>query len=303
MEDILFSIICCPRCAGDLECVATGVRCRSCGVKYDTVDGIPIFVDSVRSNWDIDLAKEKWHSFYDGFDWEAQRQEYDSANLPYIYKHLPPLEENSIFLEIGSGPSYLSYDLAGKRVKVICVDFDLEVLRKAKTCFERHGRVGIFICANIHRLPFKEGVIDCAAGIGVLEHSADLLQSVHEVHRILKPGGHTFQTLPCLSLLTLINASLRYGNVPHVPILGVLIRWLHIGLFKTRYMKYGYEESYSKGYLRRQFREGGFSVIDIGFYDHDQVILKKWSKLLSRMSYRLIRHRPFWDIVYVRASK
>jgi ubiquinone/menaquinone biosynthesis C-methylase UbiE len=303
MDEALLGVVCCPRCEGDLLPTASSLRCKSCAVTYRVIDGIPVLLDSSAGEWDVDLAKDKWHSFYDSLNWEAQRQEYDSANLTHIYKQLLPLEEDRLFLELGSGPSYLSYDLADRHVKVVCLDFDVDVLRKAKASFDRHGRAGWFVCGNVHRLPFKKGVFDCAAGIGVLEHSADLLRSINEVHRVLKPGGRTFQTVPCLSLLTLVNASLRYGNVPHVPILGPLIRLLHVNLLKTRYMKYGYEESYSRGYLQREFSAGGFSKVEVGFYDHNQVILKRSAGFASGISHHIIKLRPFWDIVCVKAYK
>lgn len=301
----LLNILCCPNCHRDLYLRENTFYCSFCQEEYKIINGIPVLLNLTKEKSDkniINLSKEKWHKFYKNFNWEAERKKYNSLNLPYIYKHLFPIKENEFFLEIGSGPSFLSFDLAGKGIKVVCVDFDLEILKIAKKHFLQHRREGIFICANILRLPFKDELFDFSVGIGVIEHSGNLLKSIQEIKRVTKKNGYTFQTVPYLSLTTLINSSLRYGTVPHFPILNILFSFFHLKLLKGKLMKYGYEESFTLGFLKNSFKKSDFRKIEIDFYDYNQTIFKKY-KLLGNIFYKIIRLKPFWDIVFIKAFK
>lgn len=55
---------------------------------------------------------------------------------------------------------------------------------------------GRLVLADGHRLPFADASFDGALLKDVVEHSADPLQMLTEVHRVLKPGGRILITTP-----------------------------------------------------------------------------------------------------------
>ena len=212
------------------------------------------------------------------------------------------------FLEIGSGPGFLAVDLAERGAHSVCIDLDLEVVRRARCSVgSRTGRID-FVCGNVNQLPFRDGMFDLSAGIGVLEHSRSIEHSIRELARVTRANGLTFQTVPYCSLFTLVNASLRSGTIPRVPVLRQLVELVHLKILRARYMRCGYEESYTYRFLERAFRRGGFvGQVKVGFYDYDQTMFRK-RKHLARLVHRLIHLRllnmtPFADIAYVEAYR
>ncbi len=300
MTEDFFGMLCCPHCLNELEKKREALFCVSCRKNYEIINGIPVFFRANNAeNQDSSVNHEKWSEFWHNFDWEAEKLKYDQDNTPFILKYLTASAPHSLFLEIGSGPSFLSFYLAEHGFRVVCVDFDLAVLEIAKKHFERHGVDGFFVCADIIHLPLRSESIDISAGIGVIEHSRTIEISVRELFRVAKGGGYTFQTVPALSLLT-FTLNQRHGVMPRLPILRELFSFLHTKILGSRLMKHGYEEEFTEGFLRRLFLAAGFSKIESGFYDYNQTIARK---IFGNVFRPLIKLRPFWDLIYVRAYK
>lgn len=298
----LLDILCCPECKVDLVITGDSLFCAEGDHAYKVIEGIPVLLPSEVS-WEVNISHEKWHDFYKDFKWEDEKKHYTEANLPYIFKYLEPCGEKDLFLEIGGGPSFLSFSFASKGLDVVSLDFDLEILKIAKKQFDKHGCQGFFVCANINKLPFKEKTFDFSAGLGVIEHAGDVEATLLELKRITKAGGYIFQTVPCFSLLTLVNNALRYGTMTPIRSLNALIALVHIRLLGSSHMKYGYEESYNVSYLKKVLHRIEFKEITINFYDYNQTLFKKYGTLLSGFVRRFIKHRLFWDIIYIKASK
>jgi len=306
-DKALMDILCCPKCRGGLSQAERGLACSACDVTYGVVDGIPVFAPAETQGHDVRVNAIKWKEFWEGFDWEAQRESYLLANLPHIYSHLGSIQPRDWILELGSGPSYLSFDLASKGIHVVSIDLDISVLQNAKENFSKHGREGHFVQGSIYRLPFKERAFDASAGIGVLEHARDIEIPIQELFRVTKDGGYTFQTVPHLSFTTFLASSIRFGTIPHVPVLEQLVSLVHMKILGMRYMRYGYEESYTYGFLEKVFRRAGFASVDVGLYDYNQTLWRN-RKQLAPFFYRLIRMKfvglePFSDIAYARSVK
>ena len=303
----LVSILECPRCGSVLaQEMHSLLRCRTCDAQFDVVEDIPIFDGSADNGEDIDINRTKWKELWDKFDWAANLSGYERDNLPYIRRHLgdpPP----GWFLELGGGPSYLSFDLSSRGLNVVSMDLDLSILIKAREHFLRHHRNGYFVCANVMRPPFRSGIFTASAGIGVLEHSRSLSRSVAALARITRSGGYTLQTVPHLSLLTLVNGTLRFGTVPHMPILQSVVPLVHRDLLGKRFMRYGYEESFSHRFLKTTFGQNGFRQVEVGFYDYNQTLCRRSPRLRTHMrklmTLSLFGYRLFDDIAYVRAAR
>jgi SAM-dependent methyltransferase len=57
---------------------------------------------------------------------------------------------------------------------------------------------GVDLCAGTERLPFGDGEVDAVICTGVLEHVADPALAVAQFHRVLRPGGTVFCSVPFL---------------------------------------------------------------------------------------------------------
>ena len=304
----LWEVLAYPRCRSEVHRESQSLVCEKCGASYEIVDGIPVFTNGDISRPDVRLTREKWQMQWKDLDWESARANYAIGNLPYIYRHMPEAVRGRWFLEIGSGPGFLSFDMVGKGAKCVCIDLDIDVLRVARRNAGTSSDRITFVCGNMNQLPLRTEVFDSSAGIGVLEHSRSIEDTLRELARVTKPDGFTFQTVPYCSLLTLFNASLRFGTIPQVPVLRQLVELLHLNVLQARYMRCGYEESYTYGFLQRVFRRAGFSrLIDVGFYDYNQTLFRR-RKRLAVIVHRVIRLQvlgvtPFADIAYVRAYR
>jgi SAM-dependent methyltransferase len=112
-----------------------------------------------------------------------------------------------------------------------------------------------------YKLPYDSAAFDVVVGEGVLEHVEDDLNSVREVHRVLKPGG-TFG-ITCLpnqwSYTEAVQRWRRAGNHERLYTMGAATRLLEENGFKvikTRYclmaptMLNGFPTALQQGYQR-----------------------------------------------------
>jgi SAM-dependent methyltransferase len=87
---------------------------------------------------------------------------------PQIPKTLQMLPANARVLDVGAG---------GRRILPGIVTFD--------AC----PGPQVDIVGDIHKMPIEEHAFDCVFCTGTLEHVRDPWSAVHEIHRVLKPGG------------------------------------------------------------------------------------------------------------------
>jgi SAM-dependent methyltransferase len=181
-------------------------------VRYPVVDGVICLTGEAALRDDRPHAGEaRLHPvtaglqrFYDDVGWRAGEEQFEDAKLfedlrpvsaEYIHRchlrvrdHLPP--SGDLLLDAGSGPvqfpEYLTYH-EGFR-KRLCVDISLAALRQARA---RLGNRGIYVQADLTRLPIADRSIDAAVSLHTLYHVPAELQETAflELHRVLKPGG------------------------------------------------------------------------------------------------------------------
>jgi len=94
-----------------------------------------------------------------------------------IREMLRNFDEESIILNLGSGPTYYM-----NRKDIINVDIfpfrEIDVL------------------ANVDNLPIENETVDVIISVAMLEHVGDPKKVVEEMHRVLKPGGRVICYLP-----------------------------------------------------------------------------------------------------------
>jgi ubiquinone/menaquinone biosynthesis C-methylase UbiE len=101
--------------------------------------------------------------------------------------------KHGTILDIGSGPGFLSTEIARKSPALLVCGIDLS-RRMAVTAARRARgiRNAQFVFGNAARLPFKDGSIDLAVSTGVFHHLKSPRLVFDECYRVLKPGGEAW---------------------------------------------------------------------------------------------------------------
>jgi SAM-dependent methyltransferase len=148
--------------------------------------------------------KRRVKTFYDTFGWRrndegtyndtalfadlaATLRQYYERTDDRVRRYLRP--RGAYFLDAGSGPvpydNYIALS-AGYRFRV-CADFSELALREARS---RLGDKGRYVCADITRLPFKDGVFDAVFSAHCIYHipADEQARAISELQRALGPG-------------------------------------------------------------------------------------------------------------------
>jgi 2-polyprenyl-3-methyl-5-hydroxy-6-metoxy-1,4-benzoquinol methylase len=113
---------------------------------------------------------------------------------PYAFNHLTEFSGGRPvhIADIGSGVTFFPFALSRAGLSVTCTDLDevcgRELTRAASVVPHAPGRVA-FRHTNGMSLPFRDGEVDGATCISVLEHVPEHLKMVGEMARIIRPKG------------------------------------------------------------------------------------------------------------------
>ena len=95
-------------------------------------------------------------------------------------------------LDWGCGKGQISYLLKGKGFSVTSCDRNIasddSAFGQVTPIIDDH-KIDVIPLNDPIELPFREGELDCVVSFGVLEHVPHDLQSLKEIHRVLKAGG------------------------------------------------------------------------------------------------------------------
>ena len=103
--------------------------------------------------------------------------------------HLAP---DARVLEVGPGPGYFSPSVARHvpRGRLVLVDVQREMLRKARRRVEREGHFNVgYVHASGAKIPFAAGSFDAAFLVAVLSEVPEPDACVAALHRVLCDGG------------------------------------------------------------------------------------------------------------------
>ena len=92
-------------------------------------------------------------------------------------------------LEIGVGLGADHQKLAENGAVLTGIDLTPRAINHTKRRFELMGLNSELQIADAENLPFEDNSFDAVYSWGVLHHSPDTQKAVHEVYRVLKPGG------------------------------------------------------------------------------------------------------------------
>jgi len=110
-----------------------------------------------------------------------------------IIRELRRCHPQGILADIGCGPGYLTADIAKlfPHLSIIGVDISEEMMQKAIANLSMlgFGERAIFRQGDIHKLPFDPNSVDFIITTLSLHHWSEPAKAIHEIHRVLKPGG------------------------------------------------------------------------------------------------------------------
>lgn len=108
-----------------------------------------------------------------------------------IVRNELPDPEGKLMLEAGCGKGEIALRVAEAGVIPVLLDTSLSALKYCKARGDSLGVASMVLQASILQLPFKEGVLDFAFNVGVLDHFGPEKrdEAVREMLRILKKGS------------------------------------------------------------------------------------------------------------------
>jgi len=123
-----------------------------------------------------------------------------------------------VILDVWSGRGIFSKVLASKKHLVIALDIEEDLLKGIKSPYILSVR------ADAHYIPLRDGSVDCALAISLLEHLENPKRCVEELYRVLKCDGIAVIQLP----------NLQYLFEPHTkwPLLGLMPKRLQLRILK-----------------------------------------------------------------------
>lgn len=107
--------------------------------------------------------------------------------------------DGALVLELGCGPGLYARRLAQRfpAVQVIGVDHSVAQLRRARRAAMALQLPGCsFLEADVRALPFADGSVDAVVVARLFTVLHERTAAVHEIHRVLRPGGRVFVAEP-----------------------------------------------------------------------------------------------------------
>jgi ubiquinone/menaquinone biosynthesis C-methylase UbiE len=250
------------------------------------------------SNETDTITRSKWKEAYQ----RSSEVRYDPRDIHpatlvsrnYIQKYMSPSDK--LFLEAGCGTARSSLDTAlTHNVTVVCLDIITEALLIAKRLFKENNASGCFIRADMRLLPFTDETFDFIFSDGVVEHIRETSLAISEFFRVLKKGGRLLLTVPQISISMLTLGQLR-GNIPNIPLLRRILIFIQMQVLNRRFMKNGYEQSFTLSQLKRLLNI--FSFVEVGLYETFHEL--KWLKIaaLQKSIQSLMKHKLFCPLIY-----
>ena len=108
--------------------------------------------------------------------------EYEDQVLPLVARHLTGARR---VLDIGCGEGQVARCIAGLGADVVGLDPAPTQVREARA----RGGGPVYARARAEALPCREGAFDAVVACLAFEHVAEIDSAIHEVARVLEPGG------------------------------------------------------------------------------------------------------------------
>jgi SAM-dependent methyltransferase len=190
-----FDMLCCPACQGDLQRdpAARELHCPACRFDFPIVDGIPVlFPCDVKEEmgelfnryWDSEERAASYAKRGEAGETKDVLSRYIDRSEIHGVTHYFRDEHLGVVLDAGCGNGLFLESLPPRTVRV-GLDASLNLLRATA----RAQRADFLVCGELEHLPFKSECFDTVMSCRVLQHIRQQSQAVHEMARVLRPGG------------------------------------------------------------------------------------------------------------------
>ena len=101
-------------------------------------------------------------------------------------------------LEVGYGAGAVLLTLAPRVTTLDGLDLDTEP-EPVHALLERRGFSASLVRGSVYELPYGDAAFDLVVCFSVFEHLDDFERALHEVHRVVKPGGEFLLGMPAVN--------------------------------------------------------------------------------------------------------
>ncbi|MDD9725512.1 bifunctional 2-polyprenyl-6-hydroxyphenol methylase/3-demethylubiquinol 3-O-methyltransferase UbiG [Roseovarius sp. SK2] len=132
-----------------------------------------------------DNAAAQWWS--DDLRWVRTLKNLVPARLKFFDRHID--WAGKTVLDLGCAGGFMAEAIAGRGAQVTGIDPAKEAIAAARSQAAQSGHDIRYDTGVGEALPYEDAAFDALVCVDVLEHVSDLRQVLHEVARVLKPGG------------------------------------------------------------------------------------------------------------------
>ena len=158
-------------------------------------------------------------------------------------------------LEVAPGPGYLAVELAkiGK-YQIVGLDISRSFVQIAQTKAIEAGVAVDFRHGNASNMPFDADSFDLLICRAAFKNFTELIQALHEMHRVLKPGGKAV-------IMDLRRDASLEDIKTHVN--GLDLRWINALITKWTFKLFLLKNAYTSGDIRQLISQTRFARHDI----------------------------------------
>jgi SAM-dependent methyltransferase len=254
--------------------------CRNCGAEFRLVDGVASFfrknASVVQDDRDrMEFWNQGWQVGNAPFQAvrraapEALRESFratlEAERYPAVTWLSPETAGGRVLLNVGCGGGYEGLLFAGYGARYIGVDFAINAVRSTLGLIEAAGYTGACYQCEAERLPLRESTVDIVYTNGVLHHTPNTLDTLRELHRVLRPGGRAIIGLYATRSVAFFWYRLRAvlaGNFTRDAIRGWVDRNTE-GEWRTPGRENRYTRSFTPAEFRALLDAAGFETLRI----------------------------------------
>lgn len=192
----------CPECGSVLQKDGAWYRCTSTKHDYPVENAVvnlvpkkPILHEpgfDYLAHYRIDANE------FDYFEERNGATEHSERRLREYITTLVPTNVDTI-LDVGCGSAWVAKTFLSKGKTVYSLDASTTDPGKALSLYPSDKHFGV--AADAFALPFDDNSFDCIIAAEIIEHVTDPQKFVHELHRVVRPGGVLIISTPYKEVL------------------------------------------------------------------------------------------------------
>ena len=194
----IIHLLVCPNCKGKLSEIDDSLFCKSCNIKYNIINDIPVFLpfESQGNKFSMNYL-EHYQKDAEVFDYFEERDcsatKHDERRLREYILSLIPKDVINV-LDVGSGGAWVAGKLCKEKVNVC--SFDISV-KNAKSALQNvKSDFHTAVAGDALNPPFADNSFDAIIASEVIEHIVEPGDFVNKLLPLLKPEGKLIISTP-----------------------------------------------------------------------------------------------------------